>query len=104
VSADRGLGDPLPSGRHAEDDRRGRRRREAGGDSLAQGVPGLRPHQRHEGRLAALAERIGHFFEHYKDLEKGKWVKVEGWVGAEEAKAEILAGIARYKAEHGSKA
>lgn len=49
-------------------------------------------------------QRIGHFFEHYKDLEQGKWVKVEGWVGAEEAKAEILAGIARYKAEHGSKA
>jgi inorganic pyrophosphatase len=42
-------------------------------------------------------ERIGHFFEHYKDLEKGKWVKVEGWVGAEEAKAEILAGFQRYQ-------
>ena len=41
-------------------------------------------------------ERIGHFFEHYKDLEKGKWVKVEGWTGAEEAKREIEAGIARY--------
>jgi inorganic pyrophosphatase len=44
-------------------------------------------------------ERIGHFFEHYKDLEKGKWVKVEGWVGADEAKAEILSGIERYKAD-----
>ncbi|NII12285.1 inorganic diphosphatase [Oleiagrimonas sp. C23AA] len=42
-------------------------------------------------------ERIGHFFEHYKDLEKGKWVKIEGWVGAEEAIAEIHAGIERYK-------
>ena len=41
-------------------------------------------------------ERIGHFFEHYKDLEKGKWVKVDGWVGAEEAKREIEAGAARY--------
>ena len=41
-------------------------------------------------------ERIGHFFEHYKDLEKGKWVKVEGWVGADEAKAEILAGVDRF--------
>ena len=49
-------------------------------------------------------ERIGHFFEHYKDLEKGKWVKIEGWVGAEEARTEILAGIQRYKAEHGPKA
>lgn len=44
-------------------------------------------------------ERIGHFFEHYKDLEKGKWVKVEGWSGAEEAKAEIVNGMERYKAE-----
>ena len=43
-------------------------------------------------------ERIGHFCEHYKDLEKGKWVKVEGWVGADEAKAEIVAGIERYQA------
>ena len=31
-------------------------------------------------------ERIGHFFEHYKDLEKGKWVKVDGWGAAAEAK------------------
>ncbi len=45
-------------------------------------------------------ERIGHFFEHYKDLEKGKWVKIEGWAGAEEAKAEITSGVARYRSEH----
>src|SRR5690606_385271 len=31
-------------------------------------------------------ERIGHFFEHYKDLEKGKWVKIEGWGDAAEAR------------------
>ncbi|MGY3267065.1 MULTISPECIES: inorganic diphosphatase [unclassified Lysobacter] len=35
-------------------------------------------------------DRIGHFFEHYKDLEKGKWVKISGWGGAEDAK-QILA-------------
>src|SRR5450830_162637 len=40
---------------------------------------------------------IPHFFEHYKDLEKGKWVKVEGWGGPEEAKKEILAGIENFK-------
>jgi len=40
-------------------------------------------------------ERIGHFFEHYKDLEKGKWVKVEGWGGAEEAKQILLNAIER---------
>ena len=41
-------------------------------------------------------ERIGHFFEHYKDLEKGKWVKLDGWAGAADAKAEIVRGIERY--------
>lgn len=41
--------------------------------------------------------QISHFFQHYKDLEAGKWVKVQGWVGVEEAKAEILAGVARYQ-------
>ncbi len=40
---------------------------------------------------------IAHFFEHYKDLEAGKWVKVDGWEGAESAKKEILAGVANYQ-------
>ena len=43
-------------------------------------------------------ERIGHFFEHYKDLEKGKWVKLEGWGGAEEAKQILLQSMERYNA------
>lgn len=43
-----------------------------------------------------LLAQIGHFFEHYKDLEKGKWVKVEGWVGTEDAKQEILASVKRF--------
>ena len=41
-------------------------------------------------------ERIGHFFEHYKDLEKGKWVKIDGWAGAAEAKAIISDSITRF--------
>jgi len=40
---------------------------------------------------------IAHFFEHYKDLEAGKWVKIKGWEGVESAKKEILDGIANYK-------
>ena len=40
--------------------------------------------------------RISHFFEHYKDLEKGKWVKVEGWAGKAEALAEIVTCVERY--------
>lgn len=43
-----------------------------------------------------LLATIKHFFEHYKDLEPGKWVKVEGWVGAEEAKKEILSSVERF--------
>lgn len=43
--------------------------------------------------------QITHFFEHYKDLEKGKWVKVEGWQDVKAAEAEILAGIERAKAK-----
>ena len=42
-------------------------------------------------------KEIEHFFEHYKDLEPGKWVKTEGWGNAEEAEKIIAAGIAAYK-------
>jgi inorganic pyrophosphatase len=41
-------------------------------------------------------ERIGHFFEHYKDLEKGKWVKLDGWGGAAEAKQILVDAHQRY--------
>jgi inorganic pyrophosphatase len=44
----------------------------------------------------AELDKISHFFEHYKDLEKGKWVKVDGWFGIAEAKAEIISSIERY--------
>jgi len=43
-----------------------------------------------------VTSQISHFFEHYKDLEPGKWVKLMGWVGPEEAKEEILEGVRRY--------
>ncbi len=42
-----------------------------------------------------LIEQIAHFFEHYKDLEKGKWVKVQRWGEAEEANQLILEAMAR---------
>jgi len=44
-----------------------------------------------------LLDQIAHFFEHYKDLEVNKWVKVENWVASEEAKTEIVACVERYK-------
>jgi inorganic pyrophosphatase len=77
---------------------------EAGGDSKLLAVPVDKlcvlyrdvesPRDLPEQTLAQIA----HFFEHYKDLEPGKWVRLEGWVGAEEAKAEILAGAKTYAA------
>ena len=42
---------------------------------------------------------IEHFFEHYKDLEPGKWVKVQGWEDKASAHKEILDGIAAYNAK-----
>lgn len=41
-------------------------------------------------------ERIGHFFEHYKDLEKDKWVKLEGWGDAAQAKKILVDAMARH--------
>jgi inorganic pyrophosphatase len=43
-----------------------------------------------------VLDQIAHFFAHYKDLEAGKFVKISGWVGIEEAKKEIMEGIGRY--------
>ncbi|MBK8524987.1 MAG: inorganic diphosphatase [Betaproteobacteria bacterium] len=42
-------------------------------------------------------DQIAHFFAHYKDLEPGKFVKINGWFGQEEAKKEIMEGVARYE-------
>lgn len=44
-----------------------------------------------------VLEQIAHFFEHYKDLDKGKWVRVDGWANIEEAKAEIVASRKRFE-------
>ncbi|WP_028669470.1 inorganic diphosphatase [Saccharospirillum impatiens] len=45
---------------------------------------------------ALLLEQIKHFFENYKDLEKGKWVKVEGWADAARAKEIIVEAANAY--------
>ncbi|EGK72291.1 Pyrophosphate phosphohydrolase, PPase [Methyloversatilis universalis FAM5] len=44
-----------------------------------------------------LLDQISHFFEHYKDLEPGKFVKVQGWADIEDAKKEIMTGVERYQ-------
>ena len=44
-----------------------------------------------------LMKQIQHFFEHYKDLEPGKWVKILGWGSVDDAREEITSGVANNK-------
>lgn len=44
-----------------------------------------------------LLRSLEHFFRHYKDLEDGKWVNIDGWDGIEAASAEIMSSIERFK-------
>jgi inorganic pyrophosphatase len=80
---------------------------EAGGDEKIVAVPVPRLTRRYEKvhdytDLPEITIRqIEHFFEHYKDLEAKKWVKVIGWGDAREAEAMILAAIERNKADKG---
>ncbi|MGB7301427.1 MAG: inorganic diphosphatase [Burkholderiaceae bacterium] len=75
---------------------------EAGGDAKLLAVPidSVLPIYKHWRKPDDIAcerlSQIQHFFEHYKDLEKGKWVKVKGWAGPDEARDEIILGIKRY--------
>jgi len=74
---------------------------EAGTDEkiLAVPVPRLTRRYEHVHDYTDLPEstvrQVQHFFEHYKDLEAGKWVKVLGWGDAAEAQALITAAIER---------
>lgn len=76
---------------------------EAGNDSKVLAVPisKITPMYKHinkpEDVCAHLLAQISHFFEHYKDLEDGKWVKLKGWSGPDAAKQEILDSIKRYE-------
>ncbi|MGH1441194.1 MAG: inorganic diphosphatase [Cellvibrionaceae bacterium] len=47
-----------------------------------------------------LLKRISHFFEHYKDLEEGKWVKIEGWEDEAAAKKEIIDAVEMFNKEN----
>jgi len=77
---------------------------EAGGDAKLIAVPAdeILPWYKHwrkpEDIQPERLAQIQHFFEHYKDLEKGKWVKIEGWGGPDDARAEIMAGVKAYEA------
>jgi len=77
---------------------------EAGGDAKLLAVPidKILPIYKHWKKPEDIAperlHQIQHFFEHYKDLEKGKWVTVQGWEGPDSAKKEVSDSIARFKA------
>ena len=76
---------------------------EAGGDSKLLAVPIDKilsiysQWKTHADLNPMRLKTIQHFFEHYKDLEEGKWVKVVGWEGPAAAQAEISDGIAAWR-------
>lgn len=78
---------------------------EAGGDAKVLAVPVTKiyPPYRNihtpQDLPAEETARIQHFFEHYKDLEEGKWVKIKGWEGPEAAREEIMSSSRRYRGE-----
>jgi len=76
---------------------------EAGGDEKVLAVPVPKLTKRYENvkeytDLPVITlQQVQHFFEHYKDLEPGKWVKVLGWGDAAEARKLITEAIERAK-------
>ena len=76
---------------------------EAGGDAKLLAVPidkvlSIYTHWRKPEDLNDLRlHQIQHFFEHYKDLEPGKWVKVRGWEGPDAARHEVVSGMASWR-------
>ena len=78
---------------------------DGGGDEKIIAVPVPRLTKRYENiheftDLPAITrEQIQHFFEHYKDLEPGKWVKIIGWGNAAEARQLIVDAIGRVRSD-----
>jgi inorganic pyrophosphatase len=76
---------------------------EAGGDEKIIAVPVPRLTRRYESVHDYMdlpentRQQIQHFFEHYKDLEPGKWVKIGDWMGAKDARRLIVEAIERAK-------
>ena len=76
---------------------------EAGPDAKVLAVPidRLSTQYRHVETLDELPPdlpaSIAHFFDHYKDLEPNKWVRIDGWDGIDAARKELLSSIQRFK-------
>ena len=81
---------------------------EAGGDEkiLAVPVDALHPFyngvQSYRDLPQIMCEQIAHFFQHYKDLEKGKWVTIVKWLDTEGAEQLVMEGIERAKQKNGA--
>jgi inorganic pyrophosphatase len=79
---------------------------EAGGDEkvIAVPAPDLHPFYddvKEPGDLPqVLRDQVAHFFQHYKDLEPGKWVKVTDWLGADDARRLVSESITRAQRGH----
>jgi inorganic pyrophosphatase len=79
---------------------------EKGGDEKIIAVPTEKMNSEYSGleEIDSIPElllnKIKHFFEHYKDLEKGKWVKVSGFRDSSEAKKKILEAVKRAENQH----
>jgi inorganic pyrophosphatase len=75
---------------------------DAGGDEKVIAVPATKITKRYEKIINAsdlpeiTLQQIQHFFEHYKDLEPGKWVKIKGWGDANDARRMISEAIVRH--------
>ena len=76
---------------------------EAGDDQKIIAVPVSKVFPAYDGMRSVddlpdlTKDRIAHFFQHYKDLEPGKWVRLRGWADADAARAEIVSSVERYE-------
>ncbi len=75
---------------------------EAGGDAKLIAVPTDKLSKAYKDVKEAtdlpplLIQQIQHFFEHYKDLEQGKWVKIDGWGTSDEARKAIVDAVRNF--------
>lgn len=80
---------------------------DGGGDEKVIAVPATKITKRYDKIVdikdlpEITMQQIQHFFEHYKDLEPGKWVKIHHWGNAEEARRLITEAMDRFKAKAG---
>ena len=94
----------VPPGRRADHGRRSRSGRKGPGCAGESASSVLQRREVVQGPAGDPARQIAHFFQHYKDLEKGKWVKIKRWGDAEEAAKIIQHSIDKYDQTKQSKA